>query len=139
MSYNNGINFGYDQIFVNPDANDYYMGSAPAQVSRNSIEQDLMKKIKELESPPTRLHEQMPHSSTLEDMERERLRQAIMDLQRKNDMLTMFIVFLVVFVIMQYNTLNLVNQGVHYANTLTMSRLGPPATSAAVSASESSA
>jgi O-antigen/teichoic acid export membrane protein len=44
-----------------------------------------------------------PHSA---EAEKEALRGALVDLQRKNDMLTMFIVFLVVFVIMHYNTLN---------------------------------
>jgi hypothetical protein len=128
MSYDSGMNFGYDQIFVNPASGQYFDERPPASSGRNNIELDLMKKIKELESSEP--NEYSPKRSfggcdcknhgAPNEIDRESLRQALMELQRKNDMLTMFIVFLVVFIVMQYNTFN---QGVHYANTLSMSRL----------------
>ncbi len=111
MNYNDGISFGYDQIFVNPSEDFNGFRGTPAK--RNPVEEDLIKKIHKFEtSKPEILHTShaadLPHRmgfSLHNDPEKESLRRAFIDLQRKNDMLTMFIVFLVVFVILHYNTM----------------------------------
>lgn len=149
MSYDNGISFGYDQIFVNPAASahfpNYSSNYSSAKIGRNEVERDLMKKIRELESSSelNNIKEQNQEYNTnsqfaqiqggcsncknstnnvngINKIDNEILRRSLFDLQRKNDMLTMFIVFLVVFVFMQYNTLN---YSMHYANTLSVARL----------------
>lgn len=128
MSYNSGLDFGYDQIFVHPEPiNDFGKGYAAFNEPKNKTEMNLMKKIMELESAnaePVHSGGYLPvaqHQYSQKDSERESIRQLIADLQRKNDMLTMFIVFLVVFIIIQYSSFN---QGMYYANTLSMSRMG---------------
>ncbi len=104
MAYNNGINFGYDQMFVHPAADNYHMTEPPA--ARNNIEMDMIKKIKYME---TSQNDNSVIQKTAElcncvDTEREKLRSMLLELQRKNDMLTMFILFLVVVFIIKYNS-----------------------------------
>ncbi len=109
MNYNNGMNFGYDQIFVNPMETHDRFGAGT--IKRNPIEEDLIRKIQKLETiksneeirslPPLFADEAYtPKSLSLLNNEKEVLQRAIADLQRKNDMLIMFIVFLVVFVML---------------------------------------
>lgn len=145
MSYDNSMNFGYDQIFVNPLASSYRNYPAPTN-NRSNIESDLIKKINEMETSggadnrsfvenkPTlgnysgynlqnNVHGECNCRNCTKSTDVENLKQAIFDLQRKNDMLIMFIAFVFIFVIMQYNTLN---YGMHYANTLSMAKVVPP-------------
>ncbi len=108
MNYNDGINFGYDQIFVNPWT-DYDRNN-----KRNKVEMDLIKKIQKLESRDEKnlekeqnFEQRRLYKKDQDDIaEIDALRRTIFELQRKNDTLIMFIVFLIIFVIMHYNTYN---------------------------------
>ena len=132
--YDNGMNFGYDQIFINPGINSYLDDINSTPRIKNNIELNLLDKIKKnnIEENEFNYIPQKPCLSCRKenDINKEQLRQSLLELQRKNDILTIFMIFIVIFIFMQYNTFN---QGVHYANTLTMTRMGNPPTNSVTS------
>ena len=130
MSYNSGFDFGYDQVFIDP-LNDGFFASKNQNVpALRNMEEKITKRPNILDS--IEMHQpDLLHSSTCACLkciemrkltERETTQLVLADLQRKNDMLTMFIVFLLISIIMQYTTFN---QGVYYANTMSYTRVGP--------------
>jgi hypothetical protein len=147
MSYNSGINFGYDQVFVNPLESDYnedyspkmthakntpnfssgvnYQGNA-SQNGPTNIEEILKKRMADLENNMAsydnftsggRSNNYSINNEELKKMqeliEKENIRKSLEELKRKNDILTIFLIFLTIFVIIQYNS-----NSVRYSHTM---------------------
>lgn len=117
-SYNYGIDFGYDQIMSNSALEELCFSAPPPPVHKKIRNEDkmLMGRLKEMEkkeSLQNYLEDNIrPRSSTTESCDCHRdikydfdmFKKSLDELQRKNDMLTMFIIFLVIFVVMQFNS-----------------------------------
>ncbi len=131
MSYNDGTNFGYDQFFINPVANLDEFSIKPEQlyksnISQNNLEETLKKKMWDLEQT-SGTYRQIPEAQELElkkiqDLiEKENIRRSLEELKRKNDILTIFIIFLTIFVLIQYNA----GIGMRYSRTMAETHLTP--------------
>jgi hypothetical protein len=131
MAYNSGYNFGYDQYFVEDthtnnifDMNNQYkirpINSMQDAIRKrmNSINVDNNNKPDFLHSKYCRCKQCLEKNN---GYEKDDLREKLLELQKKNDMLTIFLIGLVIFIFMQYNSFN---QGMYYANTMTFARLG---------------
>lgn len=132
-SYNYGMNFGYDQIL--PDQIDdltcysneiskkkYVKNNMRAEKLLNDENKMLLDRMRQLEKKES-LQNYLESSATSKDSqcecsksagfniknELDGFRKTLDELQRKNDMLTIFIIFLVIFVILQFNSSSVSN------------------------------
>ncbi len=119
-SYNYGMDFGYDQIMSN-QIDELTCYSDETSRKRNNDNQILINRLKQVEKKEslqnyleknikaeTNLrHDSCDcHKNAKMDIKNDldSFKKSLDELQRKNDMLTIFIIFLVIFVVMQFNS-----------------------------------
>lgn len=137
MSYDNGISFGYDQLFVNPASENYSYfqkeNKTPLSdinnnfTNKNNYDEDLLRKMFNTNNTyDTRLNDSYNFENYYKEKNYENLKSLnpkskdfinetnemkniINNLQQKNDMFLIFIVFLCIFVVLQYTNNSKIN------------------------------
>ncbi len=127
MSYNNGSNFGYDQISVVPELDPYSGNEYALDKNQRKREEDLIKKLKLMENSENMHVKEAPRKidTKLYDDEM-KIQKTLYDLRKKNDTFVIVIIFLVVFVIMQHNTINMLQQHMAYTGLINSSNSARP-------------
>lgn len=115
MAYNYGTNFGYDQVYVNPFDSEYGYSKKINRPPQN-IEERVIERLNKLEPQP---EDKIELNFLMR--EREYLKSLIDDLRKKNDLLTLFLVFIVIVLV--FNNNHPYSYPQYYANTLSMARM----------------
>jgi hypothetical protein len=123
MSYSDGSFFGYDELFINPALNSYYeyntalKSEKPVSAKYDNRALKDMYKFENKAPKPTSVYDYMKNARNfgekigsgidsileMKDVKIEELKKKASEFQHKNDMLLIFLIYLVIIIVVQYN------------------------------------